>query len=121
MTEKEYSKALAKNLIHFENDKIISASTRINNCDTNKIDITIETTQYRGIDFKIDKFKKFMDILFDDNNPFKQETYWYLYQAIDKYLRIIVYDTPDDEMHQLADEHEIVGIKNIITDKYILF
>lgn len=55
---------------------------------------------------KIFRFDKEFDI----NNE------WNTNQLINKYIRLCYYMTPENEMHQLADEMEFVGIKHIVDD-----
>lgn len=41
---------------------------------------------------------------------------WNNKQLIGKYVRLCYYMTPENEMHELADKLEFVGVKNIIDD-----
>jgi len=119
MTKKEFTNSLKRNLIRYENDRIISTSLRLNR-NRNSNDIIFSTTQYKEISLDISKFEEFMNTIYHDKSSC-YGSYYYLYQIIDKYIRLIIYDTPDEEMHQLADKHEIVGVMNIVDDTMMLF
>ena len=119
MTKKEFNNALKRDLIRYENDRIISTSMRSNR-NTGSKQIVFTTTQYKEIEFDIGKFDDFVDVIYHDKSK-GYNSYYYLYNVIDKYIRLIIYDTPDEEMHQLADEHEIVGVMNIVDDTMLLF
>lgn len=123
MTEKEFQKAVKKHLIRFENDKVKDITVRYNQFHHKPVfEICVETSNYREICFDIDKMDSFMNVINYDKKPDNADVFWYLWHALDKYVRIIIYDTPEDEMHQLSDAHEIVGFMNIVhDDSYLLF
>ena len=114
MTEKEYKNAIKRGLISFSNDKIKVASIRMYNyCKNNEV--YLSTLKDNQITFSIDKLRQFTEIFNEENDSVKNG--WdFLCDYEGKYLRVIIYTTPEEEMHQLSDKYEVVGLMNIVDD-----
>lgn len=54
--------------------------------------------------------------IFNFDADFDAADEWDTNQLVNKYVRLCYYVTPENEMHQLANELEFVGVKHIIDD-----
>lgn len=54
--------------------------------------------------------------IFNFDADFDVNDEWDTNQIVNRYVRLCYYVTPENEMHQLANELEFVGVKHIIDD-----
>lgn len=118
MTEKEFNNALRKGFISFENDKIKTATIKMYDYNRNN-EVCLETLKNSEITFSLNKLKQFTEIFHEEGQPVKNGRD-FLCDYEDKYLRVIIYTVPEEEMHQLSDKYEVIGLMNIVDDNKMM-
>lgn len=110
-----------KNLITIENDQIIETSIFINPRQIyNKSDYYCYFSTIKGnvFDFGVKKLKYLKEIFNSDNDRYTLDM---LKDFNKKYIRLVIYHTPEEEMHQLSDPTEIIGVMHIVHNRLFLF
>lgn len=117
-TLKELKEAKIKNRIRITNDQIIEATVSMWGVNTTEINILLNTKNGKSLSFPVRKLSIFRDIFIDDKNG---GTFTQLNEYEGQYIRVIEYLTPEEEMHQLSDKIEKVGITHILSDRLFIF
>ena len=121
ITRKQFETLWNDNKIKTENRLIESVSvTGFNNSEfsiTLCITIGPKRSLYycsNEINVPIERIKDLAKILHDDSNV--MATRWDSSCFAGKYIRLCFYETPDEDMHELADKYQLVALKHIIND-----
>lgn len=120
MNQKQFEILWKNNEILIENRQIIGVS--VTGFDDRQASICIKLDPKRSIyrysdTIEID-FRNCWQLakIFAQDNPLPNVVRYDTNDFIGKYIRLCFYKTPDEEMHELADQYQLVAIKHITKD-----
>lgn len=112
---KKLKDAKAKNLIKIDTDQILQATLYIRH--RQELSIILRTYKGRSIFIPISKIHLFFQLFNADGDT---NNYTTLNEYEGKYIRTVEYIVPEEEMHQLSDPIEDVGIMHIVDDRLLI-
>lgn len=127
MNRKEFEKLWKDNKIFTENRQILNVSVvGLHNSDDDSnicCNVCILLSSVRStytclteLNLPVEKCEKIAKIFEVDNEFGYTVKRWNTDNFIKKYIRLCYYKTPEEDMHELADEYQLVAIKHIIND-----
>ena len=118
---KKFQLAEKKNLITVDNDQIIKTSVFIRPkylSNESDHDCYFSTIKGNVFEIPVRKLKFLVEVFNSDNDNYKMNM---LSDLDGKYIRLVIYHTPEEEMHQLSDPTEIIGVMHIVHNRLFLF
>lgn len=134
MTKNEFLKNDRKGKYIYQNarvDKIDVVADRIRGGYCVMVEFECDETQNGTFGYKpstvslrlnFGSIGEFLDVFAEYGNGIDSikifdKTYDSLSSIVGKYVRLCIYEVPDEEMHQLSDKYELVAVRNILANR----